>query len=164
MLRDSIGHLSRRLRQARAGVAGDLTFAESAALSTLIRNGPATSAELARSQGISPQSAGVTLKSLERAGLVDRAADPEDGRRVVLAASPAGERLYRARMDDRSGQFADALAREFTADELEQLVAAAPLLDRLGDRIATSALGLPRDAGRLARDVDHTDLLERSSA
>ena len=80
-LRTSLGLLLRRLRQAPA--AGELTLPETAALARLDRGGPATSADLARAEQISPQSMGATLGELETRGLVKRQPDPSDGRRIL---------------------------------------------------------------------------------
>ena len=56
------GLLVRKLRQAPPE--GELTLAESSALSRLERGGPATSSDLARLDRISPQSMGVTVAAL----------------------------------------------------------------------------------------------------
>ncbi|HVB76972.1 MAG TPA: MarR family transcriptional regulator [Candidatus Nitrosotalea sp.] len=115
--------------------AGDLTWAESAALSRLDRDGPATSAVLARAEQISPQSMGATVVALERRGLVDRRPDHQDGRRVVISITEAGLRARRARHEARTEQLAGVLRAEFTPLELQQLAACAPLLERLAHRI-----------------------------
>ena len=101
-LRASIGLLLRRMRQTRPD--DELSLPESSALTRLDRNGPATASALARLEQISPQSMGATLSALEGRGLVQRAADPQDGRRIVLsltdsrAADAAGQaqRAHRA--------------------------------------------------------------------
>ncbi len=87
-LRESIGLLLRRLRQAPAE--GEVTLPESAALTRLHRGGPATSTALAKLEQISPQSMGATLAALEARGLVERHPDPDDGRRVVLSITALG--------------------------------------------------------------------------
>jgi DNA-binding MarR family transcriptional regulator len=129
----SIGLLRRQLRQMQA--AGELTLPETAALSRLDRGGPTTSAALARLEQITPQSMGATLAGLEARGLVARAADPEDGRRVILSLTDAGAGVLRSRRNDKTEQLAQALAVEFTRSELEQLLAAAPLIERLAERL-----------------------------
>src|SRR5215468_3228589 len=132
-LRMSLGLLLRRLRQAPA--AGELTLPETAALARLDRGGPATSADLARAEQISPQSMGVTLSGLEARGLVARAADPADGRRAVMSLSDAGLQALRDRRNSRTEALARALRSGFSDDELEQLRAVAPLLERLAESI-----------------------------
>jgi DNA-binding MarR family transcriptional regulator len=132
-LRVSIGLLLRRLRQVRPE--DELTLPESSALTRLDRTGPATPGALAKLEQISPQSMGATLGALEARGLVGRRPDPADGRRVVLSVTPAGLELLRSKRSARTGQLAQALSTGFTAAELRQLMAAAPLLERLAQSI-----------------------------
>jgi DNA-binding MarR family transcriptional regulator len=129
----SIRLLLRRLRQ--LGIAEDLTLPESSALTRLDRDGPSTGADLARREQISPQSMGATLAGLERRGLVERSPDPRDGRRVVLALSTAGLEILRSKRNDRTAQLAAALSVGFTAAELEQLLAASALIERLAGEV-----------------------------
>jgi DNA-binding MarR family transcriptional regulator len=132
-LRVSMGLLLRRLRQ--VGVPGELTVPETSALARLDRNGPATSSELARVEQISPQSMGATLSALEARGLVTRDPDARDGRRILLSVTDAGRQLLRDKRDARTEHLARALAAGFTREELAQLMAAAPLLERLAQGI-----------------------------
>src|ERR1017187_7603950 len=96
-VRVAVGLVVRKMKQ--APLDGDLTMAESSALSRLDRGGPATSSDLARLDRISPQSMGVTLAALEERGLVRRSRDPEDGRRIVLSITEDGQR----RVHDKRG-------------------------------------------------------------
>ena len=132
-LRVSIGLLLRRLRQVQAG--DDLTLPESSALARLDRGGPTTPGALAKLEQISPQSMGATLAALEARGLVQRRPDPGDGRRVVISATEAGLQTLRNRRNARTQRLAQALSAGFTRPELEQLMAAAPLLERLAQSI-----------------------------
>jgi DNA-binding MarR family transcriptional regulator len=129
-LADSVSLLFRRLRQPMAE--GELTLPERSALSKIERNSPTTAAALAKLEQISPQSMGATLAALESRGLISRTSDPSDGRRVILAVTDAGRAAMLAKRAARTALFADALAAHFTPEELEQLLAAAPLLERLG--------------------------------
>jgi DNA-binding MarR family transcriptional regulator len=132
-LRESVGLLLRRLRQQH--LEGELTLPENSALTRLSRNGPATSSALAKLEQISPQSMGATLANLEAQGLVTRHPDPEDGRRVVLSVTAAGQQILQNKRNARTRQLATALLAGFTADEIRQLAAAAPLLERLAQSI-----------------------------
>ena len=129
----SIGLLRRQLRQ--APVTGELTMPESAALARLDRGGPATSGALARLEQISPQSMGATLGALEARGLIERRADPQDGRRAVMSLTEAGRQVLHSKRSARTQQLARALSTGFTPEELRTLMAAAPLLDRLAHSI-----------------------------
>ncbi|HTX58510.1 MAG TPA: MarR family transcriptional regulator [Verrucomicrobiae bacterium] len=133
-LRVSVGLLVRRLRQRHAG--GELTLPEIAALARLERGGPATASALAKLEQITPQSMGTTLDALERRGLIKRGPDPHDGRRVVVCASKAGLHLLRSARNARTEGLAQALGAEFTRTELKALMAAAPLLERLAEKLS----------------------------
>src|SRR6266700_652464 len=132
-LRVSIGLLLRRLRQVQGQ--GELTLPESSALARLDRGGPATSSALAKLEQISPQSMGATLGALEARGLVERNPDPEDGRLAVLSVTEAGLQALWNRRNERTEQLAQALSTGFTRSELKQLMAAAPLIERLAESI-----------------------------
>jgi len=132
-LRVSFGLLLRRLRQAPD--AGELTLPETAALARLDRGGPTTPGALAKLEQISPQSMGATLGALEVRGLVERRPDPEDGRRAVMSLTDAGRRALRNRRNARTELLAKALAAGFTPAELRQLMAVAPLIERLAQSI-----------------------------
>ncbi len=132
-LRVSIGLLVRRLRQ--VPVEGDLTLSETSALARLDRGGPTTPGALARQEQISPQSMGATLAALEGRGLIERAPDPDDGRRAVMSVTDAGGELLRNRRNAKVQQLARALSADFTPAERDQLAAVAPLLERLAQSI-----------------------------
>ncbi|MGA9834426.1 MAG: MarR family transcriptional regulator [Trebonia sp.] len=132
-LRVAVGMVMRKLRQTQP--LGELTIAETSALSRLDRGGPATSSDLAKQDRISPQSMGATLAALEAQGLVARDRDPGDGRRVVLSITAAGRQLVNDRRGARSELIAAALRDGFTAAERDLLLAAAPLLERLAERL-----------------------------
>ena len=132
-LRVSIGLFARQLRQLKAD--GELTLPESSALARLDRFGPATPTALARREQISPQSVGATLSALEARGLVERCPDPRDGRRVIMSLTDAGLQMLRSRRNERTEQMARALSAGFTPRQLRQLMAAAPLIERLAQSI-----------------------------
>jgi DNA-binding MarR family transcriptional regulator len=97
--------------------------------------GPATSSELAKREQIRPQSMGATLGALQSRGLIERHPDPADGRRVLLSVTDEGRAVLRTRRDARAAAVAEALRQGFTRTELKQLMAAAPLIERLSQSI-----------------------------
>ncbi|QUQ62329.1 MarR family winged helix-turn-helix transcriptional regulator [Kutzneria sp. CA-103260] len=126
--------LVRRVRQVPVG--GGLTMPERTALSCLERTGPTTSAALAREVQVTAQAMGETLGALGSRGLIERRRDPEDRRRAVLTVTEAGVQALKDRRNARAELIAKALASgAFTPGELEQLTAAAPLLERLAQSI-----------------------------
>jgi DNA-binding MarR family transcriptional regulator len=132
-LRVSVGLLVRRMRQ--IPVEGELTLSETSALARLDRGGPTTPGALAKQEQISPQSMGATLGALEARGLIERAPDPDDGRRAVMSITDAGLDLLRSRRTAKVQQLSRALSTEFTPDELTRLAAITPLLERLAQSI-----------------------------
>lgn len=128
-----LGVLVRRVRQLPGD--GELSLPQRSALGRLDRSGPATSAELARQEQISPQSMGVTIAGLVERGLIVRAPDPDDGRRIVLSVTPNGRALLRRKRSARAAQVGTALSSGFTQTELRQLAATGPLLERLAHRL-----------------------------
>ena len=131
-LRESIGLLLRRMRQ--RAPEGELTLPESAAMTRLSRCGPTTSSALAKLEQISPQSIGATLQSLEAKGLITRAPDPDDGRRVILSLTDAGRGTVHSKRSARTEQLTRALAK-MSADERSRLLAAVPVLERLSGEL-----------------------------
>ncbi len=109
---------------------------ERTALSHLNRSGPTTSSALAREVQITAQAMGATLSTLRARGMVERRPDPNDGRRVVLTVTDAGLQALKDKRNARTELIARALTGgTFTPRELEQLAAAAPLLERLAQNI-----------------------------
>ena len=129
----SVGLFKRRLRQLSAP--GELSLPESAALRKLERGGPATVTALAKAEQISAQSMGATLGTLEARGMVKRQSDPADGRRAVMSVTESGLSALSDKRNARIAQLARALAAGFTPAELSQLMAAAPLIERLAESI-----------------------------
>jgi len=77
---------------------------------------------------------GATIATLEQRGMIARTRDPEDGRRIVLSITDTGRRLVRDRRGARTEQIARALDA-FTPAERGQLLAVAPLLERLAENL-----------------------------
>jgi DNA-binding MarR family transcriptional regulator len=125
-----LGRLKRRLRD--QGHVGDLTPSEIAAIQRLERDGPATVSNLARAEGMRPQSMGKTVAVLEAAGLVTGAPDPDDGRQTVISLTPmCVEKLTQGRAARQ-----DWLARQLerlSPDDVAKLVAAADILRRISE-------------------------------
>jgi DNA-binding MarR family transcriptional regulator len=132
-LRLSVGLLVRRLRQVQGE--GELTLPETAVLARLDRGGATTASALAKLERISPQSMGATLTALESRGLIGRRADPRDGRQALIHPTKEGLRRLRDRRNERVERMARVLETDFTRTEVRQLMAAAPLLERVAQGI-----------------------------
>ena len=132
-LRISVGAFVRRARETSA--AGDLTGPELTVLSRLDRSGPATTAELARREQITPQAVGATIAGLEQHRLVTRTPDPTDGRRSIITLTPAGRTAVVQGRSAIVDGMVTALDESFTAEEIAILDAAAPLIERLAQQL-----------------------------
>jgi DNA-binding MarR family transcriptional regulator len=132
-LQMGIGLCLRRLRQVQAQ--GGLTLPEASVLKRLAQGGPTTVTALARAEQISVQSVGATLAGLETRGLLERRPDPGDGRRAILSVTGAGREALDDKHDARTEQLVRALSTGFNTAELRQLMAAAPLIERLAQSI-----------------------------
>jgi DNA-binding MarR family transcriptional regulator len=128
-LRDAIVRTSRRLRQEAAAETG-LSPTATAALATINRSGPLTPSELAEFERVKRPSMTRTLGCLEREGLVERTADPADGRSFLVAINDAGrERL--ARLRRRKSAYLARRLRKLDPDDLATIARAAELLERM---------------------------------
>jgi DNA-binding MarR family transcriptional regulator len=129
-LRACLGPLVRRLR--RAHREGELTLSQVSVLVRLEREGATPSGVLAAGEEITPQSMGAIVSGLRTRGLVSRAADPSDGRRVLICLTAAGRRSLQGVRQEKARRLARAISQGLSSDEQVQLVAAIPLLERLG--------------------------------
>ena len=126
-LRLTIVRTARRLRQ-EAGT--DLSPSLTAALSTVERHGPLTPSELARCERIQRPTATRVLARLHDAGLVERAADPEDRRSSLISITPAGTALLE-RLRTRKDAFLAQRLDELEPEEVAALERAAEILERV---------------------------------
>jgi MarR family transcriptional regulator, 2-MHQ and catechol-resistance regulon repressor len=72
----------------------DISVTQCYALEALIRRGPSGLNELAAELYLDKSTASRVVATLERKKYLTRERHPDDGRAVVLSASPAGRRLY----------------------------------------------------------------------
>ena len=126
----STGLLRRRLR-AEANP-DELTWSQLAIVERLFRQGAATTADLARAEGVKPQSMGATLAGLERDGLVARTAHPTDGRQFLYALTEAGIAARAQHQLLKRAWLASALAR-LDEHEKESLRTALHVIRRLSE-------------------------------
>ncbi len=129
-LRTAIVRTSRRLRQEAAAETTGLTPTSVAALATIERHGPMTPSEIAEVERVKRPTITRTLGCLEREGLIDRSADPDDRRSALVAVNAAGrERLRRLRR--RKNAYLARHMRELSEEEVETLGRAAEILERM---------------------------------
>jgi DNA-binding MarR family transcriptional regulator len=131
VLRAVVGRLRRRLRQPDA--ADEITPSQMSVLKRLETDGPMTPGALAAADQVRPQSISTILAALKEQGLVARQADPDDGRRAVIALTPAGEQALQGARRLREERLGRAISEHLTPEEQQTLIAALALLERLAD-------------------------------
>jgi DNA-binding MarR family transcriptional regulator len=120
--------LASRVRVERRG---ELTLNQTAVLGRVVRLGPLTPGEIAAQLRMVPQALTRTFAALEAAGYLRRTPDPGDGRQSLLEATAAGRRALRSEMKPRDEWLAVAMNAVLSADEIDQLVAASELMNRV---------------------------------
>jgi DNA-binding MarR family transcriptional regulator len=136
-LRLGVTRLARRLRQeAEAGVTPSML----SALSAAERKGSLTMRDLCRAEQVQPPTMTRIVAALVEAGLVEREADPTDGRVAWVTVTPEGRRLLERSRRRKEAYLAKALG-SLEQDELRTLEDAAGILERLTDAPSASRRG-----------------------
>jgi DNA-binding MarR family transcriptional regulator len=107
-----------------------MSLTSSSTLSTLDRTGPRRITDLAAVEGVTQPSMTVLVSGLERSGLVERRADPTDGRVALVTVTEAGSDYIRARRRAGAEGFVQ-LIDKLPAGEAATLAAAIPALEHL---------------------------------
>lgn len=105
----AVGLLARRVRAAAAS--HGLSWTEAAVMARLARNGPATTADLARAEGMKPQSMGTTIAALEQMGMVERKPHATDGRQINIELTAKGMAVRQSAADAKRTWLAQAMAQ-----------------------------------------------------
>lgn len=124
----TLGRLVRHMRAAAAQ--HELSLTESAVLARLGRAGPATTAELARAEGMRPQSMSAAVAALQERGLIERKPHPSDGRQVSIALTEKGVAVRNSAKDLKRAWLAQATA-QLSEEERRVLARAGAILERL---------------------------------
>jgi DNA-binding MarR family transcriptional regulator len=107
----ALGLLLRRLRSAVPSESLELSWAQMGVMRRLDKEGPATTAELARAERVKPQSMGATVAALEQMGIVERRAHPTDGRQMNIALTTKGESMRKKARIAKQTLLAQAIAK-----------------------------------------------------
>lgn len=131
-LRSFMGQFRRRLWE--QSDSGDLTPSQIATILRLETMGAATTSDLAREEGMRPQSMGAIVAALETAGFVEGAPDPDDGRKTLLTLTETCREWLRVGRATRQDWLLRTIDARLSADERDQVLAAMPLLHRLVEK------------------------------
>ncbi|BBZ26473.1 MarR family transcriptional regulator [Mycolicibacterium madagascariense] len=130
-LRVMFSRLRRRLMEVATD--DDLTPSQTAVLIRLVKDGPASTSQLAGAERVRPQSMAATLAGLDRHGLIVRTPDPDDGRRQLIALTPVGRKHAENDRRVREEWLVRAMQDRFTEPERRIVNEALALLERLND-------------------------------
>jgi DNA-binding MarR family transcriptional regulator len=130
-LAQAIGLLVRRMRAAAASQ--ELSLTESVVMARLAKDGPATTADLARAEGMKPQSMGTTIAALEEMGMVERKPHPTDGRQVNIELTAKGTAVRNSAKAAKRTWLAQAIA-QLDEQERETLFKAGEIIKRLVEK------------------------------
>ncbi|WP_121715601.1 MarR family transcriptional regulator [Streptomyces sp. E5N91] len=123
----ALEHMLRHVRQ--SATAGGLSPASSLVLSRLTREGACRLTELARAEGVSQPNMTQLVNRMERAGLVRRVADAQDGRVVRVEVTGTGTDVFERRRRERAVAL-ELLIQELTEEERQAVHIALPALSR----------------------------------
>jgi DNA-binding MarR family transcriptional regulator len=110
----------------------ELGWSQLSIMARLERDGPSTTADLARADAMKPQSMGAILALLERDDLVERRPHPTDGRQILFSLTAKGLEARRKRARSKREWCLAAMAK-LNASEQHTLIDASALILRLAD-------------------------------
>ena len=119
-------HALRHVR--REDPATGLSAARLSALSVLVFGGARTIGELAAAEQVRAPTMTRIVRGLEEDALIERKADPHDGRRVLVRATAKGKRVLWRGRERRVERLAELLGR-LSAEDVARIHAAAELVE-----------------------------------
>ncbi|MBJ6727166.1 MarR family winged helix-turn-helix transcriptional regulator [Geomesophilobacter sediminis] len=129
----AIGLIVRRVRADAPREFQEFSWTQKAVLSRLEKDGPTTTAALARAEGIKPQSMSTAIASLETMGLVERKAHSSDGRQINIALTEKGTAMRKSLKEAKQHWLSEAFSQ---LDEKERAVLfqAGEIMKRMAER------------------------------
>jgi DNA-binding MarR family transcriptional regulator len=128
----ALGSLIRRIRAAAPSEVRELSWTQKSVIVRLDKDGPTTSADLARAEGVKSQSMGTAIATLEKAGLVEREAHPTDGRQMNIVLTAKGKAMRKDTREAKHSWLAHAMEK-LDKKEQEKLFAAGEVIKKLVD-------------------------------
>ena len=131
-LRATLGPLLRKLRHYSEQQA--LTTAQMAVIIRLEKDGPETLSGLARAEGMRPPSMSAVIAPLQEMGYVRKAADPKDGRKMLLSLTKACKKAIADERAARQDRLTQAIQQKLSPQEQKKVSAVVHLLARLNEQ------------------------------
>ena len=102
-------------------------------LRRLEQDGPTTTADLARAEGVRPQSMGATVAALEEMAMVERKPHPTDGRQMNIALTAKGAAVRQSASDAKRTWLARAIV-QLNEEDRETLFRAGEIMKRMVEK------------------------------
>ena len=120
-----------KLRYREHGGGNNLTPSQVSVLLRLEMDSSATVSNLARAEGMRPQSMSAIVAPLQEPGLVSGTPDPKDGRQTLMSLTPKCKKWLQEGRDVRQDWLATTISQKLSVHEQEKLLVAVELLARL---------------------------------
>jgi DNA-binding MarR family transcriptional regulator len=128
LLHDQFSRLTRQLRS--MDLPHGMTPERLSALAVIEKRGPISVTALADKEMVRPATMSRMVSALADEGLVKRGEDKNDGRGVLVSATPKGRRAYHRAHQQRLQRFSEALS-ELSPEQLAAMRNLASALERL---------------------------------
>ena len=129
----AVSRLRSRIRIEAGMRSTGIPISQLAVLGRIIDEGPTTAAALAAGEHVTQQAISQSLATLRERGLVEKQADPGDGRKSLVTATAAGRELMEGIAASREEWLTQAVDAAVRPEERPLLAEAIELLERIAD-------------------------------
>ena len=129
----AISRLRSRIRTEAGIRSTGIPISQLGVLGRIINEGPTTAAALAAGEHVTQQAIAQSLATLKERGLVEKQADPGDGRKSLVTATAAGRKLMEGIATSREEWLTQAIDAAVRPEERTLLAEAIELLERIAD-------------------------------
>ena len=129
----AVSRLRSRIRTEAGIRSTGIPISQLAVLGRIINEGPTTAAALAAGEHVTQQAIAQSLATLKERALVEKQADPGDGRKSLVTATLAGRELMEGIAASREEWLTQAIDAAVRPEERLLLTEAIGLLERIAD-------------------------------
>jgi DNA-binding MarR family transcriptional regulator len=129
----AVSRLRSRIRIESGLRSTGIPISQLAVLARIINEGPTTASALAAGEHVTQQAIAQSLATLKERGLVEKQADPSDGRKSLVSATASGRELMETITVSREEWLTQAVDAAVKPEERPLLAEAIELLERIAD-------------------------------
>ncbi|HEY2075373.1 MAG TPA: MarR family transcriptional regulator [Streptosporangiaceae bacterium] len=129
----AVSRLRSRIRIESGLRSTGIPISQLAVLARIIDEGPTTASALAAGEHVTQQAIAQSLATLKERGLVEKEADPSDGRKSLVSATASGRELMETIAVSREEWLTQAVDAAVKPEERPLLAEAIELLERIAD-------------------------------